>query len=163
MTSTPPDREPRFGGHSDEGKVAALVTWALYILSIPSVGILVLIGLVVAYAARGNASNVARQHIDAQIRLFWSTVMWTIIFSVLWLVSLLLSAVLIGAFVIGFLSDGLVLVGVSTFWQIAIKGAVIILAVMLDQAQQRITRSKNAALAAANKQSSPPQSTPATA
>ena len=96
MTSTPPDREPRFGGHSDEGKVAALVTLALYILSIPSVGILVLIGLVVAYAARGNASNVARQHIDAQIRLFWSTVMWTIIFSVLWLVSLLLSAVLIG-------------------------------------------------------------------
>ena len=96
MTSTPHDREPRFGGHSDDGKVAALVTWALYILSIPSVGILVLIGLVVAYAARGNASNVARQHIDAQIRLFWSTVMWTIIFSVLWLVSLLLSAVLIG-------------------------------------------------------------------
>lgn len=70
---------------------------------------------------------------------------------------------LIGAFVIGFLSDGLVLVGVSTFWQIAIKGAVIILAVMLDQAQQRITRSKNAALAAANKQSSPPQATPVTA
>jgi erythritol transport system permease protein len=59
--------------------------------------------------------------------------------------------VLIGAFVIGFLSDGLVLVGVSTFWQITIKGAVIILAVMLDQAQQRIKRSNNAALAAANK------------
>jgi erythritol transport system permease protein len=56
-----------------------------------------------------------------------------------------------------------VLVGVSTFWQIAIKGAVIILAVMLDQAQQRITRSKNAALAAANKQSAPPQTTPTTA
>ena len=62
--------------------------------------------------------------------------------------------VLIGAFVIGFLSDGLVLLGVSTFWQITIKGAVIILAVMLDQAQQRVKRSKNAALAAANKQSS---------
>jgi len=61
--------------------------------------------------------------------------------------------VLIGAFVIGFLSDGLVLLGVSTFWQITIKGAVIILAVMLDQAQQRVKRSKNAALAAANKQS----------
>ena len=97
MTSTPPDREPQFrSGHPEEGKVAAVIAWALYILSIPSVGILVLIGLVVAYAARGNASNVARQHIDAQIRLFWSTVMWTIIFSVLWLVSLLLSAVLIG-------------------------------------------------------------------
>lgn len=59
--------------------------------------------------------------------------------------------VLLGAFVIGFLSDGLVIVGVSTFWQMTIKGAVIILAVMLDQAQQRISRSKNAALAAASK------------
>lgn len=56
--------------------------------------------------------------------------------------------VLLGAFVIGFLSDGLVIVGVSTFWQTVIKGAVIILAVMLDQAQQRIKRNKNAALAA---------------
>ena len=47
---------------------------------------------------------------------------------------------LIGAFVIGFLADGLVIVGVSTFWQTVIKGAVIILAVMLDQAQQRVQR-----------------------
>ena len=58
---------------------------------------------------------------------------------------------LLGAFVIGFLSDGLVIIGVSTFWQIAIKGAVIILAVMLDQAQQRIKRTQNAALAATGK------------
>jgi len=56
--------------------------------------------------------------------------------------------VLLGAFVIGFLSDGLVNVGVSTFWQVAVKGAVIILAVVLDQAQQRLKMSKNAALAA---------------
>ena len=59
--------------------------------------------------------------------------------------------VLLGAFVIGFLSDGLVIIGVSTFWQITIKGAVIVLAVVLDQAQQRIKRSKNAAIAAASK------------
>lgn len=45
---------------------------------------------------------------------------------------------LIGAFVIGFLADGLVIVGVSTFWQIVIKGAVIVLAVILDQGQQRL-------------------------
>jgi erythritol transport system permease protein len=59
--------------------------------------------------------------------------------------------VLLGAFVIGFLSDGLVNLKVSTFWQTLIKGAVIVLAVMLDQAQQRIKSSKNAALAAASK------------
>ena len=54
---------------------------------------------------------------------------------------------LIGAFVIGFLADGLVILGVSTFWQMVIKGAVIILAVILDQAQQRIQR-RGAAVAA---------------
>ncbi len=45
---------------------------------------------------------------------------------------------IIGAFVIGFLVDGLVLVGVSVFWQVVIKGAVIVLAVAIDQAQQRL-------------------------
>lgn len=57
---------------------------------------------------------------------------------------------LIGAFVIGFLSDGLVLVGVSSFWQVFIKGAVIVLAVMLDQVQQRLQVSRAAAAAAAS-------------
>jgi erythritol transport system permease protein len=42
-----------------------------------------------------------------------------------------------GAFVIGVLADGLVLLGVSEFWQVVIKGLVIVLAVILDQAQQR--------------------------
>lgn len=40
---------------------------------------------------------------------------------------------LVGAFVIGVLSDGLVLLGVSEFWQVVIKGVVIVLAVVLDQ------------------------------
>lgn len=43
----------------------------------------------------------------------------------------------IGALVIGALADGLVLLGVSEFWQIVIKGLVIVLAVILDQMQQR--------------------------
>ena len=59
-----------------------------------------------------------------------------------------LRGALIGAFVIGFLADGLVILGVSTFWQIFIKGAVIVLAVILDQAQQRVQR-RGAAVAAA--------------
>jgi erythritol transport system permease protein len=49
---------------------------------------------------------------------------------------------IIGAFVIGFLVDGLVLVGVSVFWQVVIKGAVIVLAVAIDQAQQRLQKSR---------------------
>jgi erythritol transport system permease protein len=47
---------------------------------------------------------------------------------------------LIGAFVIGFLVDGLVLVGVSVFWQQVIKGAVIIVAVAIDQLQDRLQK-----------------------
>lgn len=45
---------------------------------------------------------------------------------------------LIGAFVIGVLGDGLVMLGVSSFWQKVIKGAVIVLAVIIDQAQARM-------------------------
>lgn len=45
---------------------------------------------------------------------------------------------IMGAFVIGFLSDGLVIQGVSSFWQTVIKGAVIVIAVGIDEAQQRL-------------------------
>ena len=45
---------------------------------------------------------------------------------------------MIGAFVIGILADGLVMMGVSSFWQTVIKGLVIIAAVVVDQAQQRL-------------------------
>jgi len=39
---------------------------------------------------------------------------------------------LLGAFVIGFLSDGLVIIGVSSYWQTVFTGAVIVLAVLLN-------------------------------
>ena len=44
---------------------------------------------------------------------------------------------LVGAFVIGVLADGLVLLGVSEFWQMIVKGLVIVVAVILDQFQRR--------------------------
>ncbi len=48
-----------------------------------------------------------------------------------------MSGTLIGAFVIGVLGDGLVMMGISSFWQKVIKGAVIVLAVIIDQLQAR--------------------------
>jgi erythritol transport system permease protein len=56
---------------------------------------------------------------------------------------------IIGAFVIGFLANGLVIVGVSPFWQKVITGAVIILAVAVDSIQQIIQRRRSAARAVA--------------
>jgi erythritol transport system permease protein len=45
---------------------------------------------------------------------------------------------LIGALVIGVLADGLVMLGVSEFWQIVITGVVIVVAVAIDQLQTRV-------------------------
>ncbi|WP_378951282.1 ABC transporter permease [Pelosinus sp. sgz500959] len=45
---------------------------------------------------------------------------------------------LIGAFVIGVLSDGMVMIGVSEFWQMVIKGLVIVVAVIVDQFQRNM-------------------------
>jgi erythritol transport system permease protein len=59
--------------------------------------------------------------------------------------------------VIGFLANGLVIVGVSPFWQKVITGAVIILAVAVDQIQQIVQKRRNArrAVAAARQSQTP--------
>jgi erythritol transport system permease protein len=56
----------------------------------------------------------------------------------------MIGGTIIGAFVIGVLSDGLVMMGVSEFWQMVIKGLVIIAAVVLDQLQRRLKEGRNA-------------------
>jgi erythritol transport system permease protein len=47
---------------------------------------------------------------------------------------------LVGAFVIGVLNDGMIMLGVSEFWQMVIKGLVIIIAVIVDQFQRGMER-----------------------
>ena len=90
-------REPRFhSGHEAEGKAPALIAWALYILSIPSANLLVLVGLVVAYASRSSATGLALAHLDAQIRLFWSVFWWTIACWIAIAISFIASFLLIG-------------------------------------------------------------------
>jgi erythritol transport system permease protein len=51
-----------------------------------------------------------------------------------------IAGTLIGAMVIGVLANGLVLLGVSEFWQILIKGAVIVAAVVVDQYNKTSSR-----------------------
>ena len=45
---------------------------------------------------------------------------------------------IVGAFVIGVINDGMTMCGVSEFWQKVIRGAVIILAVVIDQTQRNL-------------------------
>lgn len=65
---------------------------------------------------------------------------------------------MLGAFVIGFLSDGLVIIGVSSYWQTVFTGAVIVLAVLLNSIKYEGRAKKRPAAAPA---SSPPRSVPA--
>lgn len=64
---------------------------------------------------------------------------------------------ILGAFVIGFLQDGLVIVGISEFWKLVIKGSVIILAVAIDMAQQsNAAKAKSSKATGKKKQTSEP-------
>ncbi|WP_010202208.1 ABC transporter permease [Salinibacterium sp. PAMC 21357] len=64
---------------------------------------------------------------------------------------------LLGAFVIGFLSDGLVIVGVSAYWQMVFIGAVIVIAVLLNSLQYgRRRRPAKAKSATATPSTTPP-------
>ena len=111
MTNAP---QPRLeGGHASEGKPAAIIAWALFILSIPSATLLVIVGLIVAYAGRGSATGLPRQHIDAQIALFWSVFWWTVGLWVIVAISSLLSTILIG---IPFLLLALLLLFILHVW-----------------------------------------------
>ncbi|MBY5925217.1 MULTISPECIES: ABC transporter permease [unclassified Halomonas] len=62
---------------------------------------------------------------------------------------------LLGAFVIGFLSDGLVIIGVSAYWQTVFTGTVIVLAVMLNSIQYRGKKRANSADSATSMPKSP--------
>lgn len=45
---------------------------------------------------------------------------------------------IVGMFVIGVINDGMIMIGVSEFWQKVIKGIIIVLAVIIDQVQARL-------------------------
>ena len=100
MTDTQPVLTP---GHASEGKPAAMIAWVLFILSIPSANVLVLVGLIVAYVSKNGATGIARQHIETQIALFWSVVWWTIGLWILAIISFLSVILFLLGFVFLFL------------------------------------------------------------
>lgn len=64
---------------AEEGRPAAAVVWLLYILSIPSVGTLAVVGLIVAYVARDSGRGWVQSHFDQQIRIFWQSFWWHVL------------------------------------------------------------------------------------
>ncbi|MEZ5995690.1 MAG: hypothetical protein R3C25_08035 [Hyphomonadaceae bacterium] len=80
----------------ERGRGAAFVVYVLYLMSIPSAGVLALIGLIVAYMGRGEAVGVARSHIEDQIRTWWIAFWWAIAIWIGYFVGGILTVVLIG-------------------------------------------------------------------
>jgi uncharacterized membrane protein len=82
--------------YPEAGRGAALVVYALYLLSIPSAAIFALIGVIVALASRDGAGPLARSHLDDQIRIWFIAFWWAIGLAILAVVGAILSLVLIG-------------------------------------------------------------------
>ncbi len=96
MAHVPPDQPRYASGDPEEGRAAAGVVWLLYLLTGPSGGLTAVIGVIVAYAVRGTTSGWVLGHLNDQIKLFWSTLVWMILLGLFWLVSLIFTAIIIG-------------------------------------------------------------------
>lgn len=82
--------------YPEAGRGAAFVVYVLYLLSIPSLAVFALIGLLVALFSRGGAGPLARSHLNDQIRVWFIAFWWEIGLALLALVGVILSLVLIG-------------------------------------------------------------------
>lgn len=90
MTVLPPEPgRPRFNqSHDSAGKPPAMIVWVLYVLALPSANLLAIVGMLVAASARGGASGLARQHLDRQLRLFWTSAVINIVLTAICMVGI---------------------------------------------------------------------------
>lgn len=95
-----------YGGVEDRTMPA--VVYALYLLGIAN-GLTIILGLILAYAKRGEAGEMARTHYTFLIRTCWLWLAWEVIGVVLIVIGAPLSLVLIGIplFLIGWTIVGL--------------------------------------------------------
>ena len=80
----------------ETGRASAFIVYALYLLSIPSAAVFALVGVIFAYVARGEATGLARAHLDRQIDIWWTAFWWGVVLALAGIVSAVLTIVLIG-------------------------------------------------------------------
>lgn len=80
----------------ETGKTGALVVYILYLLSLPSIGLLMFVGVFFAYFQRGSSTDWVRTHFDHLIKVFWTTFWWTALGVVIAVVAVPLMLVGIG-------------------------------------------------------------------
>jgi uncharacterized membrane protein len=95
--------------YATEDRTMPAVVYALYLIGIAN-GITILIGLVLAYAKRGEAGERMRTHYTFLIRTCWLWIAWALIAGALIFWGGLFSLILIGIpfFILGWIIFGLV-------------------------------------------------------
>lgn len=78
-----------------EDRVLPTIVYGLYLLSVPSVWVAVLLGLVLAYANREHAGPRTATHYELLIQTFWKSIWWVVIGVVAGIVGLVFSLTLI--------------------------------------------------------------------
>ena len=116
-----------------EDKVLPAVVYGLYLLSIPSAWVAVLIGLVLAYANREHAGPRMATHYQFLIRTFWKSIWWAVIGVVLVVGGGIFSVLLIG---IPFLIAGCLILAAVHIW-FYVRIAVGLIHLVQDQAYPR--------------------------
>lgn len=81
---------------AEPGRTAAIIVYLLYLLSIPSLAVFALVGVIVALVSRGDAGPLARTHLDDQIRIWFIAFWWAVGLAILAVIGALLTIVLIG-------------------------------------------------------------------
>ena len=95
-----------------EDRTMPAVVYGLYLIALAT-AVPVLLGVIVAYACRGNAGPAARTHFDFQIRTFWMSIALWLLGGLLIVIGFPLSFILIG---LPILWAGCGVVGLVTIW-----------------------------------------------
>jgi uncharacterized membrane protein len=80
---------------SDRGKSAANMDYILYIVGF-FIPLVALVGVIMAYINRGDASDIYRTHFNFQIRLFWRGILFWVAGAVSYIIAFFLAAVTAG-------------------------------------------------------------------
>jgi uncharacterized membrane protein len=111
------------------GRAAAIIVYALYLLSIPSAAVLALIGVILALVSRDGASPLARSHLDDQIRIWFIAFWWAVGLALAGIIGAVLTIVLIGFPILWIVG----LVGLGVMIWFTIKSLLGLLALLDDR------------------------------
>lgn len=118
---------------SHEDRILPAVVYGLYVFSIPSAWVAVLLGLVLAYANREHAGPRMASHYQFLIQTFWKSIWWAVIGVALCIVGGIFAVVLVG---IPFLIAGVLILTAVHIW-FYIRLAVGVIYLVQDQPYPR--------------------------